>query len=592
MNNDLLRFTTAGSVDDGKSTLIGRLLYDSKSIFEDQLESVKEASVKLNRNMDLALLTDGLKAEREQGITIDVAYRYFATPNRRFIIADTPGHEQYTRNIVTGASTADLALILIDAKKGISIQSKRHGFITSLLSIPRILVVVNKMDLVNFSEADFNRICDEYKEYSCKLNVQNISFVPTSALLGDNVVNKSDNMKWYKGSTVLEYLENVYISSDRNLIDFRFPVQYVNRPDHTFRGYAGTIVSGIVRTGDEVCILPSNKTSVIKKIICNKEEVNSAFCDQSVTICLKDEIDISRGDMLVHLNNKPQSSCDIEAMIVWMDEEPMHIRNPYIFRHTNLFHRGVISELEYVINPKDLHKHQKKDLELNEIARAKLQFFNPLVFDEYVKNKNTGSLIIINAITNKTVGCGMIITRGRSGKQNNSSFGKVIWLTGLSGSGKSTIATRIEQELSQQGIRCKVLDGDEIREYLTSDLGFSKEDRDENIKRVSYAAKLIADVDGIAIVAAISPYEEARQKAKNLIGEDRFEIIYVKADLDIVIDRDTKRLYKKAINGDIPNFTGISDPYEEPKNADIVVDTGLLDIDECVEIILKKTLQK
>jgi len=588
MSMDLLRFTTAGSVDDGKSTLIGRLLFDSKSIFEDQLKSVEEASIRLNRNFDLALLTDGLKAEREQGITIDVAYRYFATPKRRFIISDTPGHEQYTRNMVTGASNSDLALVLIDAKKGISIQSKRHGFITSLLAIPRMVVVVNKMDLVDYSKEVFDDICKEYGEFACKLDIKNITFIPASALLGDNVVNESINMDWYNGPTVLSHLESVYISGDRNLIDFRFPVQYVNRPNQDFRGYAGTIASGVARVGDDVCVLPANKMSKISSIIYSREEVDSAFSGQAVIICLEDEIDISRGDMITHLNNKPQISCDVEMMMVWMDEKEMNIRNPYTFRHTNSFARGLITKIDYVINPKNLHKENKFNVGLNEIARARIQFLSPLVFDEYANNPQTGSLVIIDPLTNKTVGCGMIISRGKSAKSSKNSIGKVIWLTGLSGAGKSTIATVLEQRLSKEGKRCKILDGDEIREYLTSDLGFSKEDRDENIKRVSYAAKLISDVDGVAIVAAISPYEDARKKAQELIGDDKLLMVYVKADLEVVIDRDTKGLYQRALNGEIPNFTGISDPYEEPKNADIVVDTGKMDLDSCVEAIISQ----
>jgi bifunctional enzyme CysN/CysC len=618
---DLLRFTTAGSVDDGKSTLIGRLLYDSKAIFEDQLEAVERASS--NRGdtyVDLALLTDGLRAEREQGITIDVAYRYFATPKRKFIIADTPGHIQYTRNMVTGASTAELAIVLIDARKGVVTQSKRHGFIASLLEIPHILVAVNKMDLVDFSEEVYERIVSEYSEFATKLSIQDLTFIPISALQGDNVVHKSERTPWYDGPTLLHHLENVNIGASRNLVDFRFPVQLVVRPHQDFRGFAGQIVSGTISPGEEIVVLPSGKSSRVRAIHAYTEELQEAVEGDSVMITLEDEIDISRGDMIVRKNNLPQVGNQLECTLCWMAEEPLNPQGSYILQQASHQVRAMVSELNYRIDVNTLHRESVHTLELNEIGRVKLTTTQPLYFDPYKLNRNTGSFILIDPYTNVTMAAGMIRRRSRTldeviqsqpdrrksenvvwesteisremREERNGHRAAVLWFTGLSGSGKSTVARRLEKRLFSQGVQTTYLDGDNVRHGLNGDLGFSPVDRKENIRRVAEVARLAFDHGTLTICTFISPFNTDREFARSLLPTDRFIEIYVKCDLEVLKRRDPKGLYAKALSGEIPEFTGISSPYEEPSNPEIVVETDVQNVDEIVEHIVDELTRR
>jgi bifunctional enzyme CysN/CysC len=599
---DLLRFTTAGSVDDGKSTLIGRLLYEAKGVYEDHLAHIRKTSDKLKREeIDFSLLTDGLKVEQEQGITIDVAYRYFSTPRRRFIIADTPGHEQYTRNMATGASTADLAIILIDARLGVLTQTKRHTFIASLLGIRHIVVTVNKMDLVDYSEEVFRKIVKDYEDFTSKIRIPDIAYIPVSALKGDNVVQKSERMPWYQGTTLLSHLETVRISSDRNLVDFRFPVQYVSRPNLNFRGFSGEIAGGIIRKGSEVLVLPSNKRSRIKSIVTYDGELDYAFSPQSVTLCLEHEIDISRGDMLVHINNIPHMRREIDAILVWMNDSVLQVGKVYLVKHTTNLVKGVVSNLNFRINPNTLSHESAEDLKLNEIGRVELELFKPIFCDEYTRNRQTGSFIVIDPMSNATVAAGMIIDRGRSmdmklfeGSEKKKSKNVAIhegqvthreresllnqkpatlWLTGLSGSGKSTIAYALEKKLIEKGHACYVLDGDNVRHGLNRDLGFSPEERTENIRRIAEVARLFNEAGIIVITAFISPYRQDREKAREIVGKERFIEILVEAPIDICEKRDPKGLYEKARQGQIPEFTGVNAPYEAPENPELHLHT-------------------
>jgi len=600
---DLLRFTTAGSVDDGKSTLIGRLLHDSKSIYEDTLAAVENASRKSGQtSIDFALVTDGLKAEREQRITIDVAYRHFATPRRRFIIADTPGHEQYTRNMVTGASTANLAVILIDARNGILTQSKRHGFIAALLGIPHLVVAVNKMDLVDYSQDAYQSIRDEYNEFTAKLRTHDITFIPISALRGDNVVHHSANMPWYEGPPLLAHLETVHTASDNNLIDLRFPVQYVLRPSGDFRGYCGMVASGVIRVGDEITVLPSGRASRVSRILGPSGELDHAFPPQSVTLCLEDELDISRGDMIVHPANLPWVANGLEAILVWIDHTPLRLNAPYLIKHTTGLVRGQCEELKFRIDPNTLHRQPADTLQLNEIGRARLQLYRPLLCDEYERNRQTGSFILIDPVTNFTAGAGMIIDRSHTYEAPRANIvrhaGKVtveqraqvleqrpvtLWLTGLSGSGKSTLAYALEGRLIAAGHACVVLDGDNVRHGLNRDLGFSPEDRAENIRRVAEVAKLFNEAGLIVITSFISPYREDRAQARRIIGDDRFIETLVDASLEECERRDPKGLYQKARAGQIPDFTGISAPYEAPATPDLRLETTETSVEQLVE---------
>jgi bifunctional enzyme CysN/CysC len=610
---DLLRLLTCGSVDDGKSTLIGRLLYDCKMIYEDQLAAVTRDSKvhgTTGGDFDPALLTDGLKAEREQGITIDVAYRYFSTTGRKFIIADCPGHEQYTRNMATGASTANLAVILIDARLGVITQTRRHSVICSLLGIKHVAVVINKMDLVGWSQEVFERIRGEYNAFVSRLDFSDIHFFPVSALLGDNVVERSEAMPWYDGSTLLHHLESVNIATDRNLIDMRFPVQLVLRPHLDFRGYAGTVASGVMRRGQEVMSLPSRRTSTITRIESAGREVEEAFPPMAVTVTLADEIDVSRGDMLVPVNNLPRQSHELEAMVVWMHQTPAREGQTYLIKQTTSTVPGVLSSLRYRLDVNELRKlpDDVTELQLNEVGRAHFTLHRPLAFDSYRKNRATGAFVIIDRITNVTVGAGMIVdravrdttegprsqnisrTRGSVARTDREGLlgqlGHTVWLTGLSGSGKSTIACEVERQLTEQGRLCYLLDGDNVRHGLNRDLGFSAEERSENIRRVAEVARLMNEAGVIVIAAFISPYRDDRRRAREIVGQAHFSEVFVDAPLDVCEGRDPKGLYAKVRAGEIPQFTGVTDPYEAPENPDLRLDTAQQDIAVSVETVL------
>ena len=591
-NNTLLRFSTAGSVDDGKSTLIGRLLHDSKNIYEDHLQALEKKAKVKGAAVDLAFVTDGLKAEQEQGITIDVAYRYFSTPKRRFILADSPGHEQYTRNMATGASTADLTIILIDARKGVITQTKRHSFIASLLGVPRLLVAVNKMDLVDYSQKVFDLIKGDYIQFASKLGIKDVRFVPVSALKGDNLVEKSSVMPWYSGETIMEYLENVYIGSDSNQVDFRFPIQYVVRPHQNYRGYAGQIRSGSIKVGEEVLVLPSMRTSKIKSIDYmavdpKKRQLETAMSPQSVTISLEDEIDISRGDMLVRPNNIPSVRQDFEAMLLWMSEDQMDPKRAYILMHTSRETRALIGDIKYKVDVNTLSRQIGTPFKLNEIGRVSLSTKSPLFLDSYGQNRSTGNFILVDPDTFLTVASGMVLDRGESSnshlrtgdiqvandihkeegtvsRENREiSFGFkaiTLWCTGLSGSGKSTIAKAVESKFFSQGRPVYRLDGDNLRFGLNKNLGFSKEDRAENIRRAAEVAKLFNDAGVSVVCSLISPMREDREHARKIIGVDSFIELYLNTPISECEKRDPHGLYKKARTGEIKEFTGISSP--------------------------------
>jgi bifunctional enzyme CysN/CysC len=608
LDMELLRFTTCGSVDDGKSTLIGRLLYDSKSIFEDQLEALEKSNkARGDEGIDLAHLTDGLRAEREQGITIDVAYRYFATPKRKFIIADTPGHVQYTRNMVTGASTADLAIILIDARLGVQTQSKRHAFIASLLGIPHLLVAVNKMDLKEYSEDVYNDIVDNFKNFAQKLDIQDITFIPISALNGDNVVDPSKNMPWYNGTTVLQHLEDVYIASDQNFVDFRFPIQYVIRPDLNFRGFAGRIESGTIKKGEDITVLPSGRSSTVKSIETYEGQIDEAFASQSVTLTLNDEIDISRGDMIVRSNNVPKVNSRFDAMLCWMVDEEMRVGKQYILRHNTREVRAFIQEVPYKVDMESLHREETDSFELNDIGRVRIQAAASLFFDPYKNNRKNGNFILIDPDTKVTVAAGMIrseveksskdhIKREQSDNVNweegkvlksdrenrNGHQAKVIWFTGYSASGKSTLARALEKKLFDSGMRTVMLDGDNIRHGLSGDLGFSEQDRRENIRRVGEVAKLFYEVGAIVLCPFISPYDKDRKFVRELFPKEDFVQVYLDCDIETCKKRDPKGLYAKAEKGEICEFTGINSPYEIPTDSEFELKTADLSEEECV----------
>ena len=601
----LLRIATAGSVDDGKSTLIGRLLFDSKQIFEDQLEQVAQASERrhgANGEVDLALLTDGLRAEREQGITIDVAYRYFATPRRTFIMADTPGHVRYTRNMVTGASTADLALVLVDARNGIVQQSRRHAFIASLLRIPHIVVCVNKMDLVDWSEDVYNRIADEFTDFAARLEVSDVSFIPISALKGDNVVERSENMPWYGGSPLLYHLEHVHIASDRNLIDVRFPVQWVVRPGtdehHDYRGYAGQVASGVLRAGDDVVVLPSGATSKIQRIDTLDGLVAEAYPPMSVTVHLADDLDVSRGDMICRPHNQPVVSRDLDAIVCWMSETPVRAGARLFVKQTTRTSRAVLSEILHQIDVDSLHRDDTADdLGLNEIGRVRLRTGEPIVFDPYQRNRATGAFILIDEATNDTVGAGLIIGRadtegsiptasratnvtwdpGKLDRERRWSAlrtrGATVWFTGLPASGKSTIAAALEERLVVDGRSAYRLDGDNLRHGLNENLGFSAEDRTENVRRTAHAARLLADAGTTSVVSLVSPYERDRRLAREAHEAAGLEFVEVFVDtpLEECERRDPKGLFAKARAGEIENLTGVNAPYEAPTSPELVL---------------------
>ena len=594
---ELLRLATAGSVDDGKSTLIGRLLYDAKSIFEDQLESIRRTSEQRgNPETDLSLLTDGLRAEREQGITIDVAYRYFATPKRRFIIADTPGHTEYTRNMVTGASSAHLALILIDARKGVVEQTRRHAFLSSMLGIPHMVVCVNKMDLIDWDRDTFERIKSEFMEFAARLNIHDITFIPISALRGDNVVHRSENLWWYHGSPLLSHLESVYIGSDENFIDPRFPVQYVIRgqtadnPD--FRGYAGTVASGVLRRGDEVLVLPSGTTSHIASIVTADGEVSEAFPPMAVVITLDDDIAVSRGDVLCRPNNRPTVTSDIEATVCWMDERSALTEGrTFLLKHNTRTVRALVDSLQYRLEINGLHREDgATTLGLNEVGRVRFRCTEPLSVDDYTTNRSTGSFIIIDPVTNGTVGAGVIrviaathaspnvvlqvgkLTRDRRYAALGTA-GATVLFTGLSGSGKSTIAAAVEEELVNRGQPAFMLDGDNLRHGINGDLGFSDKDRKENVRRAGEVARMFAESGSLALISMISPCGDDRRLIRALHDEAGlpFVEVFVDTPLEECERRDPKGLYARARAGQLPGFTGIDAAYEVPERAELVV---------------------
>ena len=606
---ELLRFLTCGSVDDGKSTLIGRLLYDSKMIYEDQLAKIEKDSEThgtTGGGFDPALLTDGLKEEREQGITIDVAYRYFSTAKRKFIIADTPGHVQYTRNMATGASTADLAIILVDARPGHGVieQTKRHSFIASLLGIKHVLVAINKMDLVEYSQEIYDQIESDYRDFASRLDFPDLHFIPISALHGDNVVDRSENMPWYQGHTLMNFLETVYIGSDRNLRDFRMPVQMVLRPDLDFRGFAGTISSGIIRVGDEIMTLPSRKTSTVKEIVTYDGNLEEAHAPQSITLTLDDEIDSSRGDMIVRPGNVPTIAQKFDATIVWMSDEAMVPGKQFLFKQTSKVVAGTISTLRYRIDVNTMKSEPAPKLTSNQIGRVAVNLTQPLMFDSYRRNRQTGAFIIIDRITNITVGAGMILARKTSEGGNHwedevqgtmqkeisnvtadertARFGQTpvtILITGLSGSGKTTTAYALERRLFDEGRAAAVIDGQNMRLGLSRDLGFTGEDRSENLRRAAEAGKLLNNSGLICVMALIAPSESVRQRAAKVVGEEKFVVVHLDPPAEVSAERDNK---KEDIDGErsTPDF-------QKPENADLVLDTSKLDTVACVDKIVQ-----
>jgi len=620
---ELLRFLTCGSVDDGKSTLIGRLLHDSKMIYEDQLAAVKRDSARYNTTgdadaIDLALLTDGLKAEREQGITIDVAYRYFSTEKRKFIIADTPGHEQYTRNMATGASNCQLAIILIDARHGVVTQTRRHLYIVSLLGIRHLIVAVNKMDLMNYSSEVFESIKADYSGFVAKLGIPDIQFIPISALKGDNVVEKSSAMSWYQGPPLLHHLETVHIASDRNLMDLRFPVQYVIRPNLDFRGFSGTVASGIVRKGDVVAVLPSGRRSRVKSIVSYEGELDEAFASQAVTLTLEDELDISRGDMVVHDGgNTPHQSQQVEAMVVWLNENPFVPGRSYWIKHTTRLVSGEIAALRHKVDVNTLQEQPAGRLGLNDVGHVVLSLNRPLSYDPYRSNSATGSFIIIDRISNNTVGAGMLLEpAGRvdsarwdshvsstinrhesriTDDQRYERFGQkpvTILLTGLTASGKASIAYALEKQLFEQGRAVGVLYGQNMRHGLCRDLGFSADDRSENLRRSAEVAKIMNDDGLICICAFVAPHEAVRNKAREVIGADRFLEIYLSAPAEYCRAHDTTGAYQAADAGKLPQFPGVTAVYEAPKNPDLTLPTHELSVSQSVYRIIQLLIER
>ncbi|MCA0432226.1 MAG: sulfate adenylyltransferase subunit CysN [Proteobacteria bacterium] len=602
-NKDLLRFITCGSVDDGKSTLIGRLLYESKMLFEDQLSALEADSKKLGTqggNLDFALLVDGLAAEREQGITIDVAYRAFTTSRRKFIVADTPGHEQYTRNMATGASTADLAIILIDARRGVLTQTRRHTFICTLLGISQLVVAVNKMDLVGYSRETFEKIESDYRSFAKGLGAENVTVIPVSALAGDNMIERSANMPWYRGATLMAHLETVPVGSTAVDGPFRMPVQWVSRPDQNFRGFAGTIASGRVKKGDALKVLPSARQSIVERIVTFDGDLEEAFAEQAVTITLKDEIDVSRGDVLCAGAAPVEVSDQFEAQVLWMGDSEMLPGRPYIIKSATKSVSGTLDKIKFKVNVNTLEHVAAKTLALNEIGTCVLELDTPLAFAPYRQNKALGSFIIIDRFTNNTVGMGLItfalrraanihwqatdvnkVSRAHLLKQQPA----VLWFTGLSGAGKSTIANLVEKKLHAEGRLTYLLDGDNVRHGLNRDLGFTDADRVENIRRVAEVAKLMADAGLIVLVSFISPFKAERLMARERIGAD-FAEIFVDTSLAEAERRDVKGLYAKARRGDIKNFTGISSPYEAPEKPELRIDTGLHKPEEAADAII------
>ena len=605
----MLRFITCGSVDDGKSTLIGRLLYDSKMIFEDQLAALEADSKRVGTQgteIDFALLVDGLAAEREQGITIDVAYRFFSTEKRKFIVADTPGHEQYTRNMVTGASTADLAVILIDARKGVLTQTRRHSYLAHLIGIRHIVLAVNKMDLVDYSQARFDEIVAEYRAFASSIGISAFVAMPISGFKGDNITAPSPNTPWYTGPSLVEHLEQVEVDSATDQArPFRMPVQWVNRPNLDFRGFSGLIAGGAVKPGDPVRVLPSGKTSTVSRIVTLDGDLDQAVAGQSVTICLADEIDCSRGDVIATADQPPQAADQFEATIVWMDDDAMLVGRSYWLKLGTQTVSVTVQQPKYTVNVNTLDHLACKTLELNAIGVAEIATDKPLVFEPYADSRTLGGFILIDKLTNRTVGAGMLhfalrraqnvhwqatdITREVHASLKNQKP-KVLWFTGLSGSGKSTIANEVEKRLNLMNRHTFLLDGDNVRHGLNRDLGFTEADRIENIRRVGEVAKLMADAGLIVLTAFISPFRAERDMVRKMLPEGEFVEIFVDTPLEVAEARDVKGLYKKARSGALKNFTGIDSPYEPPEDPDIRVNTVEMTPEEAAEHIVRQLM--
>jgi len=606
----LLRFITCGSVDDGKSTLIGRMLYESQMLFDDQLSALKNDSKKLGTQgdeIDFALLVDGLAAEREQGITIDVAYRFFSTDKRKYIVADTPGHEEYTRNMATGASTADVAIILIDAKQGVLTQTRRHSFIVSMVGVKKVLLAVNKLDLVDYSEDVYRQIVSDYSDFAeSALNIESITAVPISALLGDNVVERSENTPWYNGETIMQYLENIEVQNQRKQASFRMPVQWVNRPNPNFRGFSGLIASGETKIGDKVRLHPGGKESTIESIVTWKGELQQASAGQSVTITLNDEIDVSRGDIIATSTDPCGESDQFQSRILWMSADAMIPGRQYIFKSNTQSATLTLGKLKHRIEVNTLDHLPAKTLELNEIGVCNISLDKRIAYDSYDNNQTLGGFIVIDRLTNNTVGMGLIdfaLHRSEnihwqkmdvskeSRAEQKSQTPKIIWFTGLSGSGKSSIANILEKKLQALGKHTITLDGDNMRHGLNRDLGFTAADRVENIRRVGEVAKLMVNSGLICITSFISPFESERKMARSLVSENEFIEVFIDTPLSVCEERDVKGLYAKARSGQIPNFTGISSPYESPEKPEIRIDTTKLSAEAAANQIIEFILE-
>ncbi|PNQ73610.1 adenylyl-sulfate kinase [Erythrobacter sp. SAORIC-644] len=608
-NKSMLRFITCGSVDDGKSTLIGRLLYDSKMIFEDQLAALENDSRRVGtqgQDIDFALLVDGLAAEREQGITIDVAYRFFATEKRKFIVADCPGHEQYTRNMVTGASTADCAVILIDARKGVLVQTRRHSFLCQQLGIRNLVLAVNKMDLIDYDETKFNAIVSDYAKFAESIGIESFNAVPISGLAGDNITSRSDNTDWYGGPVLIDLLETMEISNTASQKKpFRMPVQWVNRPNLDFRGFSGLIASGTVKPGDELRSLPSGKISTVKSVVTMDGELDEAVAGQSITITLEEEIDCSRGDVLATADDPPEVADQFETTIVWMDDEPLVVGRGYWLKLGTQMVSVTIAEPKYEIDVNTMEHLASQTLNLNQIGVCEITTDRRIVFDPYTENRALGGFILIDKITNHTVGAGMLhfslrrsqnvhwqptdITRDHHASMKNQTP-RVLWFTGLSGSGKSTIANEVEKKLALMNRHTFLLDGDNVRHGLNKDLGFTESDRIENIRRIGEVAKLMTDAGLIVLTAFISPFRADRQLVRDMIDGGEFIEIHVDTPLEIAEARDVKGLYKKAREGKLKNFTGIDSPYEPPESPEIRVNTVEMTPEEAADHIIAKIL--
>jgi len=601
----MLRFITCGSVDDGKSTLIGRLLYESHLVFEDHLAALEADSAKVGTqggDLDFALLLDGLAAEREQGITIDVAYRFFSTERRKFIVADTPGHEQYTRNMVTGASTADVAVILVDARKGVLTQTRRHSYLVSLLGIKRVVVAINKMDLVDYSHDIFNTIQAEYLDFASQIGLDDITFIPLSALKGDNVTSASEHTHWYHGPTLIGYLETVPAADERAEQSFRMPVQWVNRPNLDFRGFSGQIVGGTVRPGDTVRILPAGATNRVDRIVTMDGDLDEAIAGQSVTITLADEVDVSRGDLICHADNPAEVADQFESHVVWLHEDEMLPGRPYLMKIGARTVGVTIGNPKYRVDVNTLDHLAANTLEMNEIGVCNISLDRPVPFDPYSENRDTGGFVIIDKMTQNTVGAGLLhfalrrshnihwqdvrVDKEARAEQNSHRPG-LVWLTGLSGSGKSTIANIVESKLHAMGVRTYLLDGDNVRHGLNRDLGFTDADRVENIRRVSEVAGLMVDAGLVVLASFISPFAAERRLAREQLDDGEFIEVHVDAPLDVAEERDPKGLYAKARRGDLSNFTGIDSPYERPVSPEVRIDTSIVEPDVGADIVIE-----